>query len=237
MNSVSFNPVNRSIGSLVVYSLFFNLKTTFFRIFEWLQVIVRYYRRERRFMWVDLSLASQYLFRNPHRLSKAFLRKRGVANIYAFGETPLTTLDQIAKECGILSHDTLYELGCGSGRTCFWLSTFVKCRVIGVDYLPAFIQKAQRVKRWRRLAQIDFVQGDMLQIDLRKASFVYLYGICLEDAVIEQLVLHFSQLSPQAKVISVSYPLTEYGHGFKVEKSFTARFPWGKAEVFLNIKL
>jgi SAM-dependent methyltransferase len=217
--------------------IFLNIKTTYFRLFEWIRVALRYYPRELKFIWIDLLLAAQYLWKNPHRISKTFLMERGVQNIYGYGETPLTTLDRIARECRILSKDVTYELGCGSARTCFWLHTFVKCQVIGVDYLPAFIEKANRVKRWASVSKASFIGEDMLQVDLRKATVIYLYGICLEEAVIEKLVDRFKQLRPRAKVITVSYPLTDYSNLFTVSKHFTARFPWGTAEIFLNERL
>jgi SAM-dependent methyltransferase len=220
-----------------VIRFFFSLKTSFFRLFEWGRVVWRYYRSAASFVWLDVLLALHYLFRNPHRISKAFLMKKGAKNIYAFGETPLTTLDTIARECRILSDDLVYELGCGSGRTCFWLRTFVKCQVVGVDYLPAFISKANRVKKWARLSKIHFLQEDMLTVDLKGASVIYLYGTCLEDAVIERLLYRFEELKRGTKVITVSYPLTDYNNAyFKLEKSFSARFPWGKADIFLQTR-
>lgn len=235
MNSECSTPVNRLTGKMF---FLFNLKTSFFRLFEWIGVVFRYYRRSIIFLKIDLLLVSQYLFKSPHRLSKMFLQMKGAKNIYAYGETPLTTMDHIARECRILSHDVLLELGCGPGRSCFWLNRFVKCRVIGIDYLPDFIEKAKRVKRGLRLSQIDFFQENMLSTDLHSASVIYLYGTCLDDEFIEQLIVRFQTLREGTKVITVSYPLTEYCSPtlFRVEKQFIARFPWGKASIFLNIK-
>lgn len=215
---------------------FFNICTTYFRIFEWLRVAFCYYPRDLRFLWVDLLLAVAYFLRSPHRISKNFLKNLGAENIYGFGETPLTTFHLIAKECRILSHDVVYELGCGSARTCFWLKIFVNCKVIGVDYLPTFIHKAKWINKCSSL-NIDFIQEDMLQIDVRKATVIYLYGTCLEDAIIEKLILNFNNLCGGTKIITVSYPLTDYSSSFVVTKNFTARFPWGRADIFLNEKV
>lgn len=217
--------------------LFLNIKTTYFRLWEWLRVAFRYYPREIKFIWIDGLLALQYLWRNPHQLSRAFLKHRGESNIYGFGETPLTTLDSIAKECRLQSKDIVFELGCGSGRTCFWLNTFVKCPVVGVDYLPKFIKKAQRVKKLAHLTQVDFIEQNFLNVDLHKATVIYLYGTCLEEDQIKQLANHFSHLRPRTRVITVSYPLTDYSSQFKLTKTFSARYPWGRAEVFLQEKI
>lgn len=213
------------------------LKATYFRLFEWLRVVLRYYKCEPNFFWIDCLLGSSYLVKNPHRISRDFLKKRGAKNIYAYGETPLTTLDTISKACGICAKDCVFELGCGSGRSCFWLQTFVNCRTVGIDYLPEFIFKAKRVARWAGLGNLDFVQADYSQADLHKATVIYLYGTCLEDSAIEKLVDHFKSLRSGTKVITVSYPLTDFSSDFILLKEFTGRFPWGRASIYLNIKL
>ncbi len=217
-------------------SLFFNLKTTFFRLYEWVRVATLYYPRRVRFLWIDCLFAAQYVWKSPHRMSKHFQIRRGAKNIYTFGETPLTTLDRIAKECRILSKDNLFELGCGSGRTCFWLRAFVGCRVTGIDYLPTFIQKANRIKNWSGISEIEFLKEDMFTANLRKATVIYLYGTCLEDDEIEKLIENFKDLRPKTRVISVSYPLTDYSSEFRLIKQFKGRFPWGKADIFINEK-
>ncbi|MCH9627921.1 MAG: hypothetical protein S4CHLAM2_15700 [Chlamydiales bacterium] len=214
--------------------LLVNLRATVFRLVESVRVVLNYYRKPA-FVFTDFLLATHYLTRNPHQVSKAFMKQRGEKNLYTYGETPLTTLDQIARECRILSNDIVYELGCGPGRTLFWLRHFVQCRVVGVDYLPTFIERAQRVNRWRQLDRVTFLNQDMLETNYSQATVVYLYGTCLEDEVIEKLCGRLSrELKPGAKVITVSYPLTDYSSHFRCVKQFSAQFPWGKAEVFLN---
>lgn len=213
-----------------------NLRATFFRLFEGLRIALRYYRNFS-FMLGDLLLAGHYLFRNPHQVSKRFMKQKGEKNIYTYGETPLSTLDKIMRQCGVLSKDVVYEVGCGSGRTIFWLHHFVKCRAVGVDYQPTFIHRANRIKKWLRLDQIQFLLQDMMEADYRRATVLYLYGTCLEDKEIEKLATRFRDLKRGTKVITVSYPLTDYSNDFALAKQFTAHFPWGKAEIYLNIRI
>lgn len=219
-------------------SILLNLRTTHFRFWNWVRVASRYYTHSARFFLIDLLFARQYALKSPHRISKAFQKKRGAKNPYTFGETPLTTMDRIAKECRILSKHQVYELGCGSGRGCFWLANFVKCKVTGIDYLPSFIQKAEWIQKRVFTPTLHFHEGDMFETNLEQADFVYLYGTCLSTSEIKRLLGTFKTLKPKAHVISVSYPLTDYcsPKEFKLIKSFQARFPWGYAEVFLNQK-
>src|SRR5437016_1511814 len=96
------------------------------------------------FMKTDLSLLGMYLFNSPYRISKRFLQEKGVSNIYAYGETPIATMEKIVQECSITKDDHFFELGSGRGRVCFWLGTVLKCEVTGVDNVPEFIERASK---------------------------------------------------------------------------------------------
>lgn len=205
------------------------------RLVESVRVVFRYYRN-LRFVWLDCLLASQYLLKSPYRISKQFLKKRGESNIYAYGQTPLSTLDRIAKECRLFSKDVVYDFGCGTGRTTLWLTTFVRCRAIGIDFLPAFIKKAQKVQRVGKAHRVAFRAEDFLETDLKDATAIYLYGTCLEDEMIHKLIQRFMSLPRGTKVITVTYPLTDYSDGFSVDKKFKGRFPWGKTDIYLNVR-
>lgn len=167
-----------------------------------------------------------YLWMSPYSISKRFLKKRGEENIYSYGETPLTTLDLIAKECRILSKDHVFELGCGRGRSVFWLHAFIGCRVTGIDVIPTFIERAMRIKQHLRAPLIDFKNEDMRKTNFDSATVIYFYGIKLQQT--------FSQVKTGTKIITVSAPLT--GEGLRLEKQFKAQFPWGVADVFLNVR-
>lgn len=196
---------------------------------EYLRVIFKYYP-DIEFFKIDTCLLLSYLFANPFRISKQFLLKRGERDLYTYGETPLTTLDHIARTCGLTSDDTVVELGCGRGRTCFWLHQFMGCRVIGIDYLPTFIVKASKVRDYFRIEDVEFRLEDLFQADLRGATVIYLYGTCYSVAQICQLIDHFSNLPERTKIITVSYALPEFNPEapFKILKQFPASFPWEK---------
>ncbi|MFN0064776.1 MAG: class I SAM-dependent methyltransferase [Chlamydiales bacterium] len=214
----------------MVTLIFLNLRTTLFRLVQYICVVFRYYPR---FLITDVLLAAQYFVHPPYKISKRFLRQRGELDLYSYGETPLTTLDYIARKCHILSKDCVVDLGCGTGRTSFWMAQFIRCRVIGVDYLPTFIRKARNTLRWTLLDNLTFYEQDMLNVDLTPATVIYLYGTLLQDSMIYKLCDRFA--ATQSRVISVSYPLCEYDNRFCTVKEFSARFPWGKAQIYLNV--
>lgn len=219
---------------------FFSLLWTKFVVtlkdfFEWLRVVYLYYPKNS-FWRVDLSLLSKYFFKSPFQISKRFLKKRGEKELYAYGETPLTTMALIARNCQITSEDKVIELGSGRGRGCFWLNTFVGCGVKGIDYIPQFIEKANSVKDRFHLPDLEFECGDFLETSMEDFTVVYLYGTSLDEATIQTLIEKFETLPSGTKIITVSYPLSDYTKKpqFRRIRSFPVSFNWGKTEVFLQ---
>lgn len=219
-------------------NLFLHLKVVGFTFFEEGKVLFRYYRR-LKFALLDIALHLVYFFQSPYHISKGFWKKRGASNVYLYGETPLSTLDQIAKECRLLSHDHILDLGCGRGRSAFWLAYFVGCTVHAVDIIPTFIRRAERLKKWGKIDRAHFEAVEISHLPFEKASVIYFYGSSYSDEFIEKVVEKCRSLKKGTKIISVSYPLTEFCKEplFEVKKSFLAKYPWGTTEVFLHHKL
>lgn len=176
-----------------------------------------------------------YRFRNPFAICRKFLQKRGGKSVHAYGETPLSVFAKISEECSLNSQDIVVELGCGRGKGVFFLSHLVGCRAIGIDWVPFFIETAQRVaqKAFPSLP-VEFLCQEMHLSDFSRATVFYLYGTCLPDEEIIQLARKLESF-PSAKIITVSYPLSDYSSRFSTVKQFNAIFPWGEAEVFLNV--
>jgi len=214
--------------------LWTRLKFSLWNLKESLKVLFFYYSNWE-FAKVDLYFLRSYLLENPYRMSKQFMRERGEEDVDTYGETPLTTMDQIARECALNSKDIVYELGCGRARTCFWLYSFIGCRVYGVEYLPAFVKIGQSIKRHFQIEDVKFLCKNFLDVDLSNASVIYFYGTCSDDALIKKLCHKFQSLSPKTKIITISYPLTSYSPHFKVIKSFPVTFPWGETTAYLQV--
>jgi SAM-dependent methyltransferase len=221
-----------------MHLFFLHWKVFVLKKIEFIKCIYFYFFRNIRFLCINFCLYAAYLYKNAYRINKEFILKRGGENPYTYGETPLTTFDKIARECQLLSSDSVIELGCGTGRTSFWLATFVKCHVKAIDYVPQFIERANRVKNLFQLKNLQFVCEDFMESELSQASCIYLYGTCLTESQIKQLIQRFSTLPLGTRIISVSFSLTEYHPSlFSLRKTFVATFFWGKTEVFLNIRI
>lgn len=213
------------------------IKTGWLSFIDFIQVVRRYYKNTK-FAKIDLTILFTYLFNNPYLISKQFLAERGCEDVYTYGETPLTSLEEIAKECQIERDDIVFEIGSGRGRSCFWLNSFIGCKVIGIEYIPEFVENANNIKERFKVDQVEFHKQNMIEADYRIATVIYLFGTCLEEETIRKLIHKFKQLKSGTKIITVSYPLSEYtsDSDFEIMKCFPAKFPWGTTDVYLQIK-
>ncbi len=217
--------------------LFVNLKVSLINLVEWIHVAIKYYPCFE-FFKIDLAFFLSYLWINPFRVSKHFLIQKGEKEIYSYGETPLTTLDWIARKCHLSAQDVVFELGCGRGRTCFWLNQFIGCAVVGIDYVPIFIEKAQKIKKRFHVQRVSFRLEDLFQADFTGATVIYLYGTCFSAGYIDLLIERFSHLPEGTKIITISYALTKFQPEapFELIEQFPASFTWGTTDVYLQIR-
>jgi len=204
---------------------------------DFFKTAINYYGNFR-FCKIDLSLLLLYFGNNPFTISRDFLRSIGEEDVYAFGETPLATMDFIARECQLSKNDTVFELGCGRGRTCFWLNSFLGCKAVGIDFIPQFIDIANTIKKRYAVNDVEFRLEDMFKTSLDGATAIYLYGTNLKDRQIINLIDRFKELPVGTKIITISYPLTDYTSEplFEVMKHFTAQFTWGEADVYFQVR-
>lgn len=236
MNDPIDNNTNRLTIKEFFSLLWLNIVVHIRNFVEFIKIVFKYYWNFS-FFKADLSLILMYLFHNPFSISKRFLMKKGESDVYAYGETPLTTLDTIVKECKISPNDYVFELGCGRGRTCFWINSFVGCRVVGIEYIPDFVERANRIKNKLKIKGVEFRLEDMRDTDFTGATVCYLYGTCLDENTIEILINKFSKLPVGTKIITVSYPLTDYTNEpiFEIMKRFPGKFTWGETDIYLHV--
>lgn len=180
----------------------------------------------------DLKLLWRYLFDSPFSISKQWALEHESEQIYTYGETPIPGLRKIVKECEITSDDHVYELGCGRGRACIWLRHIIGCKVTGIECIGEFMRRVQDLQD----EKLAFFESDFLEADLENATVIYLNGTMLPRLEIHKLAKKLATLKAGTKVITVSYPLTQYSPEgtFKVIKEFSVEFHWGTGSVYLQ---
>lgn len=217
--------------------LWLNVRVGAGNVVEYGKILCNYYSNAQ-FFKSDVSLVLMYLFHNPYSISKRFLTTRGDDNIDAYGETPLTTLETIVRTCGVGPRDHVFELGCGRGRGCFWLNAFIGCKVTGIEFVPDFVERANMIKNKLGLDGITFINQDMTQADFTGGTVFYVYGSALEDDVIRELAKKFEKMPTGTKIITVSFPLADYtaSGSFELMRCFSGEYPWGVADVYLQVR-
>ena len=170
-----------------------------------------------------------YLWSGPYTISRRYLKWQGAEDVYAYGETPLTTLESIAEKVGLKQGDHVYELGAGSGYTSLWFHHVLKCRVTAVEIIPGFTRRLASVVKWRQLTGLEVRAESYLMTPMADADCVYLYASNLDDDNIETLVNHLAQLGSGVPVVTVSYPLTDYDESdlFRQTDQFEVAFSMG----------
>lgn len=197
------------------------------KFFEWQEERrVRYHLYSHAgFKKADQTLLKAYRGQNPYRISIQYLKGQNASDIYTYGETPLSTMAQIAHYFGIGPEDRVIEMGAGRGRAALFLAEYIGCQVRGYELIPTFVEKFPPSPRIEMLAE------DMFQAEFSWATVIFLYGTMLETAEIEALVEKFPK---GAKILTVSYSLSEYSPKYQTKKTFLGLFPWGETEIYWN---
>lgn len=192
--------------------------------------VKRLFYRNRSFKHIDRFLSNAYILDNPYRIARNY---NGDQNYY--GETPLTLIHRVLSEIGCSANDCFYDIGAGRGRLCFFVEVMFGCRVIGIEHVDLFVSKAQKVVKKFSLKSL-FYEKDFKQCKFEDATHIYMYGTCMSVGEIKELCNRFKDLEKRAKIISVSYPLSDYDDTFEVVNKFKAIYPWGETVIYINQK-
>lgn len=209
---------------------FFYFRT---QLFEWKEerAIRLNFIHNPHFLSLDQLLQKAYADQNPYQICKEYLKQKKKKEIYAYGETPLTTMDKIVRECQITPQDQVIDMGAGRGRASLFLAEYIGCKVRALEEIPLFVQIMEQTIASPHL---EMSVKDMFQADFSWASVIYLYGTLLSD---EEILLLAETFPRKKKIITVSYALEEYSPEYQTKKVFQGKFPWGKTEIFWNERI
>lgn len=199
----------------------------------------KWFVQDSQFRYALVQFYLRYIFVSPYTICREYFGRHSDETVQTiYGETPLATFQTIAELANIQAGESVYELGCGRGIGVFWLRLFKLAKCTGIDVNPVFIRKANEVRQATRLDNLTFAKANFLEYDMADADVIYLYGTALQDATISKLAKHFKHLRSGTRIVTVSYPLSEYASAvdFPIMGVSKARFLWGDTTLYLQVK-
>jgi hypothetical protein len=169
----------------------------------------------------DLFLFLSYLWVNPYRHLRKFLQKKGVENPYQYGETPLKIIETLIDAAGGLKEYQYFaDLGAGRGRLSYFVQKKYQCKVFAFEQLALFVNKGKKL-----YPNVEFILGNFLDKELFSIDLIYLYGTMMSE---DEILSFVKKIKGNTKIITISYPLSDYDSRFMVLKKVDVHFPWGK---------
>lgn len=130
--------------------------------------------------------------------------------------TPWPIVDRLLAMAEIRADDHVIDLGSGDGRLVITAAKRFGASGLGIDIQERLIRLANETAAKEGLAQrVSFIQGDLFQADISRASVVTLY---LLPSTVTKLVPRFlNDLRPGTRIVSHDYPLSPWPYE-KVEQ-------------------
>jgi SAM-dependent methyltransferase len=185
--------------------------------------------------WWNVLFSSLYFFRSVSLDIWLASRKTDVDfGELKFGETNLKAVRQILKHIPMNSESTVYELGCGRGRAAFLFHFLTGAKVVAIDVVGPFIVTGRRLARWMGCDQhVLFCYENFLNSDIEKANVIYACALCLGQETREALSERIARCRSGTYLISVGWAPKH--RWLKPLESFSCRFSWGTATIYLNV--
>lgn len=123
--------------------------------------------------------------------------------------TPQVVVEEMLKLAQVKGDDVLYDLGSGDGRIVITAAQKLGTRGVGVEMDPQRIQEAnENAQKASVDDRVQFLQQDLFQTDLRKATVVTLYLLPKLNLKLRSRLL--SQLKPGTRIVSHEFDMGEW---------------------------
>ncbi len=119
--------------------------------------------------------------------------------------------------CPLSASDTVYDLGSGDGRLLFAALEKGAAKCVGIDIDPDRVKVArEEAKHLRVNKKVNFIQADVMDVDLSEASVIFCYLCSTASAALKPKFE--KELKPGTRVVMESFPV----HGWKpIKESVT----------------
>lgn len=123
--------------------------------------------------------------------------------------TPESIVNEMLSVAKVTSSDVVYDLGCGDGRIVVIAAKKFGARGVGIDNNPARIRDSwANAKRNGLTYQVNFIEQDLFETNLRDATVVTLY--LLTNINLKLRPKLFKELKPGTRVVSNSFSMDNW---------------------------
>jgi SAM-dependent methyltransferase len=134
-----------------------------------------------------------------------FLQQQRAPDIY-FVPTWQPVVDQMLELAGVGKNDVVYDLGSGDGRIPIIAAQKYGARGVGIELDPKLVEISKQVAREAEVAdRVTFIQGDLFQADISRATVVTLFLSASVNAELEPKLRR--ELRPGARIVSHQFPI------------------------------
>ncbi|WP_256987868.1 SAM-dependent methyltransferase [Bordetella genomosp. 9] len=125
-----------------------------------------------------------------------------------FVPTPPAVVDAMLQVAKVGPNDVLYDLGSGDGRIPVTAAKRFGTRGVGVDIDPVRIQEArENAKKEGVTDKVQFIQGDLFEQDLSKATVISLYLLPSLNLKLRPMLL---KLKPGTRIVSHAFDMGDW---------------------------
>lgn len=171
---------------------------------------------------------------------------------FTYGEVMYFSFLNLLHFAKLRQGEIFYDLGCGSGKAVFIAALcFDLQKACGIEFLPGLYQLAKsqltHAKDWikqhdqltqqewlKRIASIQFIHDDFLNVDIADADVVFINATCLHYDVWQSLLKKLNTLKIGSRVIVTTKSIV-MDH-FKLIYENPAQMSWGESYVRIYVK-
>ncbi len=216
-----------------IYLFYINIKNAFYNFYHFIIEIINFYSNSK-LRKVDIELFKKYAMRDQFTVAieEGKMMFPDSKEELTYGEAIWKSIDKTLKYINPKPNQKFYDLGCGTGRICFFTSIKYNLNSTGIELLPTFIDNARRIAHKFEINNIHFTEADWLIYDFSDADIVYIAATCLEADTLVLLKEKLELLKKGTFIISVSEQLISK----KIQNIIKMNLPfsWGKADVFIS---